>query len=59
MSRKLTVDDVIKRLEKKIDRMEEKREEEGLDLLVVDADEMDYKIEAYEEVIELLRRVRV
>jgi hypothetical protein len=57
MPKKLTVQDVIVKLWKKIDRMEMKRWNEGGDLLAVDADEMDYKIEAYEEVIELLGKV--
>ena len=56
--KKLTVEQVRERLVKEIDRMEAKREREGLDLLVVDADEMDYKIEAFEFVLGLLNRVK-
>jgi hypothetical protein len=55
---KLTVEQVIDRLQAKIDRMEAKKFEKGLDLLVTEADEYDYKIEAYEEVIKLLVRVK-
>jgi orotidine-5'-phosphate decarboxylase len=59
MPKKLTVQDVIDRLQRKVDRMEAKIESEGLDLLVTDADEFLPKIEAYEEAIELFRRVKV
>lgn len=57
MSKKLTVQDVIDRLQRKVDRMEAKIEDEGLDLLVAEADEFLPKIEAYEEAIELMRRI--
>ena len=58
MPKKLTVEGVIDRINKKIDRMEAKIDSEGLDLLATDADEFCCKIEAYEEVIELLRKVK-
>ena len=59
MTKKLTVNDVIDRLQRKVDRMEAKIESEGLDLLVTDADDFLPKIEAYEDAIELLSRVKV
>lgn len=56
--KKLTVEQVIDKLQAKIDRMELRKFNKGLDLLVTEADEYDYKIEAYEEVIEMLRKVK-
>lgn len=59
MPKRLTVEDVMDILQKRIDRMEAKMEREGGNLLVTDMDEFLPKVEAYEEVIELLSRVRV
>jgi hypothetical protein len=56
--KKLTVEQVIARLRREIDKMEAKKDREGLDLLVTDAEEIDYKVEAYEDVLKLLARVK-
>lgn len=58
MAKKLTVEQVIDKLQGKIDRMEVRMFNKGLDLLVTEADEFGHKIEAYEEVIGLLREVK-
>lgn len=56
--RKLTLDQVIDRLQSKIDRMELRMFNLGLNLPISDSEEYEAKIEAFTETIELLKRVR-